>query len=213
MPYRTVPLVTDYFYHVFNRGVEKRDIFLNKWDYSRFFKTLTYYQFSEAKPRFSRFNPEFYTIPDNAKKLIDIISYCLMPNHFHLLVKQIEDNGVSKYVGQVSNSYTKYFNAKNERVGPLFQGNFKAVLIENDEQFLHVSRYIHLNPYVAGLAKTIEDYEHSSLGDYLGLEDRQFVKKDYIFDLMKKDDYKTFIWDQKDYALQLEKIKHSIVQD
>lgn len=82
---------------------------------------------------------------------LEIISYCLMPNHFHLLVKQVIDHGIVKCLNNFSNSYTRYFNIRHDRVGPLFQGRFKAVRIETDEQLLQVSRYIHLNPVASSL--------------------------------------------------------------
>src|SRR3989344_7863223 len=167
MPYRITPFETAGFYHIYNRGVEKRQIFLTERDYERFLQTLYYYQFSGPKPKFSnkyRFkNKEF----DKNPKIVDLLAFCLMPNHFHLLIKQLGDGGTQEFLSKIANSYTKYFNTKHKRVGPLFQGQFKAVLIESDEQLIHVSRYIHLNPFVSELVSDLTIFPYSSYKYFL----------------------------------------------
>src|SRR3990172_8443626 len=136
MPYRKTPLVTDQVYHIFNRGVAKLPIFTDRRDYNRFLETIYYYQFQGPKPqlsqlkRFKDFNFE------KNKKILEILCYCLMPNHYHLLLRQLAENGISVLVNRLSNSYTKYFNTRHNRVGPLLQGQFKAVRIESDEQLV-----------------------------------------------------------------------------
>lgn len=202
------------FYHIFNRGVEKRKIFTNESDFKRFLKTLQYYQIEGFKPRFSRYIPELHgkLLADSFS--VEIIVYCLMPNHFHLLVKQITESGVSKYISQLTNSYTKYFNTKYDRVGPLFQGNFKAVLIENTEQLLHTSRYIHLNPLVSGLETQLGIYGYSSLSEYLTNSKPEICSKNYVLsEFTEKSTYKGFIEDHADYAISLEIIKHQLLED
>ena len=99
--------------------------------------------------------------------IVDIGAYCLMPNHFHILLQQLQDNGISTFVRKLLNSYTRYFNTKNERIGPLFQGQFKAVRVESDEQLLHLTRYIHLNPLVGYVVKDLRNFEWSSYLDYI----------------------------------------------
>src|SRR3989344_6023360 len=134
-----------------------------------------------------------------------------MPNHFHLLVKQLQENGISKTLSNFANSYAKYFNTRNNRNGPLFQGIFKAVRVESNEQLLHLSRYIHLNPIVSFVTKeeNLEDYVWSSLKEYLNTPIKGFCKKDYILSQFKSiDEYKKFIKDQISFAKELEKIKH-----
>ena len=142
MPGRITPLVSGEYYHIYNRGSEKRDIYTQPRDYTRFQKTFYYYQFSDPKPKFSQFKKSNLFKPLLNEKLVEIICYCLMPNHFHFLIKQLKEKGISIFLSQLSNSYTKYFNVKYGRIGPLLQGAFKAVRIETDEQFIHVSRYI-----------------------------------------------------------------------
>lgn len=208
MPYRIVPLVNESFYHIYNRGVEKRKIFTSKRDYQRLLTSLLYYSFTDNKLRFARFNPS--NQPQLLRRRIEILAYCLMPNHFHLLVRQVADNGISKCLGQLSNSYTKYFNTKYKRVGPLFQGNFKAVLIETTEQLLHISRYIHLNPYVSKLINSDSIYQYSSFNEYLGTEG--ICRKEYIMEHFNRAaDYKKFVYDNLDYGITLEIIKHQLI--
>src|SRR4030042_4414876 len=131
------------FYHIFNRGVEKRDIFLDQQDHKIFIYYLTVYLY--PLPKVLEVYPK---LPirlhnKNLSQEVEILSYCLMPNHFHLLLKQNTVNGISKLLKQLTNAYTFYFNQKYKRVGGLVQGRFKAVKILNDELLLHISRYIH----------------------------------------------------------------------
>lgn len=210
MPARTIPLVNDQFYHIYNRGVEKRRIFENRRTYTRFLKTLNYYQLEGPKPKFSNFIKYKLFEPDPNKKIVDIICYCLMPNHFHFLIKQLREGGVSEFISKLINSYTKYYNIKFDRVGPLLQGPFKAVLIESDEQLVHISRYIHLNPISSFLVKKPEDYEWSSYNEYL--DGKGICAKEEILNFFKSvTDYKEFVNDQIDYAQRLELIKHQLL--
>jgi len=149
MPYRKVPLVTEEYYHIFNRSLDGKSIFIDRSDYLRALKTLKLYQRS-VKIKFSYFKihtPENQQkIINSLPKLIEIIAYCFMPNHFHLIIKQVADEGIIKAIGKFSTSYSKYFNTKRNKLGPVFKGRFQAVLIENNSQLLHLSRYVHLNP-------------------------------------------------------------------
>lgn len=213
MPYRYTPFVDSQIYHIYNRGSEKRLIFESLRDYQRFIKTLTYYQIENPKPRFSIYSPKFHTI-DSSKLIVEILGYCLMPNHFHLLIKQLRNGGTSEYIRKVSNSYTKFFNIKYNRVGPLFQGQFKAVLIENDEQLMHVSRYIHLNPLTSYLVKNLEQYKWSSYSEYLGFSRYEICQKKQILDYFKSPQkYEQFVLDQAAYAQELELIKHKLIEE
>ena len=102
-----------------------------------------------------------------------------MGNHFHFLIKQASDNGISKFMANFTNSYTKYFNTKHQRVGPLFQGVFKAVHVDSDEQLIHLSRYIHLNPVMGFVIKAeeLKDYKWFSYPNYIGKQDVEFIEK------------------------------------
>lgn len=216
---RKVVFANDEIYHVFNRGVEKRPTFTNKRELARGVQTLDFYRFADLPIKLSKFltlsqdqrENLIKNIRANFKKLVDIISYCLMPNHFHLLLKQRMDNGISIFLANITNSYTKYFNAKHERVGPLFQGLFKAVHIGFEEQLIHVSRYIHLNPISSYLIEPeeLDSYIWSSYPEYMGLLNRNIIDPEIVMDLFKsKAKYKKFVLDQVDYARKLEQIKH-----
>lgn len=186
-------------------------IFNNFYDYNRFLKTFLYYSIEGPKPKFSIFAPETSQL-DKDKKVLEIICYCLMPNHFHFLLKQVRENGITEFISKLSNSYTKYYNIKNNRIGPLLQGDFKAVHIESDEQLIHLSRYIHLNPLVSYITKDLEVYRWSSYREYIGLDNSEICTKDIILGQFKsRDDYKQFVLDQEDYAKNLEMIKHQLI--
>lgn len=181
----TVPkvLITEGIYHVFNRGVEKRIIFPDSSYYERFLTTLDYYQ-KERQLKLSSLKENVISkmiSNERAKEIASVLCFCLMPNHFHLVLKQLVSGGISKFMNDISNSYTRYLNTRTERVGPLFQGTFKAKALESDESFLQATRYIHLNPtgllpnlHPEGgklekrkIAKFLENYPYSSYGVYL----------------------------------------------
>jgi len=128
------------YYHVYNRGVEKRVIFLDDQDYTVFIGLLKKYLAGEEAARKNR-HP--YTKLDKEVKLL---AYCLMPNHFHFMLFQMTPDGVTKLMRRLSTGYVMYFNNRYGRVGGLFQGKFKASRITSDSYLQHISRYIHLNP-------------------------------------------------------------------
>jgi putative transposase len=131
------------FYHIYNRGVEKRKIFLDDSYYQKFLNDI--WDFNDVNPA-----------PDNRihrdrnsverEKLVEIYAYVLMPNHYHLLVRQVTDGGIEKFMRKIGIGYAMYFNAREDRVGSLFQGRFKAKLVEDDAQIFQLTKYIHLNP-------------------------------------------------------------------
>ena len=209
MPSRTIPFANLEYYHVINRGVAQIPIFTNKVDYKRFINTMLYYKTEGPKPRFSLFSPSTNNLINFEKKLVEIICYCLMPNHFHILLQQQKEGGVTEFVSKLSNSYTKYFNIKNKRSGPLFQGEFKAVHIETDNQLIHLSRYIHLNPLVGFVTKNLEKYPWSSFLEYAGKSDNNNCSKETVLSQFESPaEYSKFVLDQEDYAKKLEIIKH-----
>ena len=218
MGHRKTLLATSEIYHVFNRGVEKRPIFLNRRNYLRFIELANYYRFANAPIKFSflkRMSPVrrrelFDKLEGEAKLLVEIFAFCLMPNHIHFLLRQLIDGGVSKFIAKMTNSYGHYFNINNNRIGHLFQGNFGAVRIETDEQLVHVSRYIHLNPvssYIIDI-EHLENYDYSSYPQYVGKR-TGFCNTTEVLSLFDSvNTYKAFVSDQADYARELENIKH-----
>ena len=222
MPYRKVILAPEQIYHVFNRGVASLPIYFHYRDYLRFIGLMDYYRFSNTPFSFSQLmslqKEERQIILDGLRKEnaihVEILTYCLMPNHFHFLLKQITDNGISTFMRNLQNSYAKYVNIKNERAGPLYQSMFKAIRIETDEQLLHTSRYIHLNPSTGYIVEPekLEDYKWSSFKDYLKEnfdKSQSFVTPETVLNFFKKkQEYKNFVLDQASYQRELSKIKH-----
>ncbi len=149
--------------------------------------------------------------------LVEIIAFCLMPTHFHLLLKQIADNGISIFMSNLSNSYTRYFNTNHRRSGHLFQGKFKAIRIVNEEQLLHLSRYIHLNPYSAQLVKNLkelEQYRYSSFPEYLYPHKSDYCCQEIVIGNFKNVlDYKKFVFHRADYQRELEEIKNLLLEN
>lgn len=175
-------------YHVYNRGVEKRSIFLSDKDYRRFIHGL--FEFNDEAPVLNSgysfvAGDELQLEPSKnreRKLLVDIMIFTLMSNHFHLLLKQRVKDGVVKFMQKLGTGYTMYFNKKYDRVGGLFQGSFKAVLVNKQAHFLHLPYYIHTNPlelkHYRGRTsiengeaiKFLESYRWSSFLDYIGIE-------------------------------------------
>ena len=222
MPLRKTPLVTDYYYHVLNRSVGGVPIFTHQREYNRAKELIYYYRFKKATLSFSRFNrlnqSQKEEVLGGFKKgglSVEIICFCLMPTHFHFLVKQTSRDGIINFIRRFQNSYARYFNFRHQRQGPLFQNRFKAILIEDNSQLLHLSRYIHLNPYASFLIKTKKDllnYPWSSLPEYLGKR-KGFCQPAIVLNQFKNPDaYQDFVFDRADYQRQLEKIKHLILE-
>lgn len=221
MPGRLNPLINGEIYHVFNRGIDHRPTFTDIREYQRGLKSFEFYRFRSPPTRLSYFlnlaNEEqdriLSELLERKNFLTECLSHCLMPNHFHFLFKQLTENGISKFMSKFQNSYTRYFNTKhNNRIGPLFLDQFKAVRIETEEQLVHVSRYIHLNPYTSFVVKEIEDlldYPWASFTEYLGKVKNGVCNTEIILSAFKnKGEYKRFVFDQADYQRDLEKIKH-----
>jgi len=138
-----------------------------------------------------------------------------MPNHFHVLLKQTSPDGITKFMSQLQNSYTRYFNTKYRRLGPLFLDQFGAVRIEKDEQLLHVHRYIHLNPYSSFIVKSLDGllvYEWSSLKEYINQDAKLCVTDDILSYFKDKKHYLEFILDQADYQRKLKQIEHLLLE-
>lgn len=223
--YRRHPIVPDEIYHIFNRGIASQPIFLSKRDYERFCNVVDFYRFLDPGMRFSHYNRLevkqqkifLEKLYETGQKQVIIFSFCLMPNHFHLLLKEIIRGGTQKFISNIQNSYAKYFNTRMKRTGSLFQEMFKAVRVETDEQFLHVARYIHLNPYSSFVVKNIDElnsYLWSSLRKYLKGEDCfSFIDESFLQSFYpSKDKLKTFTFDQVDYQRRLKEIGYLTIE-
>lgn len=224
MPYRKTPLVAGQIYHVFNRSIAKELLFKKKYDYQHFLSIIRFYRYGKSTIRFSFYNrlskdekKEFDTkflMPKNLT--LRFFAYVIMPNHFHFLVRPLSDRALSDLMRYIQNSYSKYFNTKYQRTGSLFQSMFKAVRIESEEQLLHVSRYIHLNPVTAYLIKfdELENYPWSSFHYYLDRDENSFVDIDTVLShFQSSEKYSQFVRNQVDYQRKLNQIKHLILED
>ena len=149
---RKIKLAKGEIYHILNRGVEKRNIFIDQEDLERFFECMIV--FNSIQPSGSLHEQSFQKDKIERKPLVNFIAYCLLPNHFHFILEQVEENGISKFMKRLQGGYSWYFNNKYKRSGSLFQGPFKSKHVDSNEYLLHVSAYVNLN-----------DKQKSSLGD------------------------------------------------
>lgn len=207
--------IEDQIYHIYNRGVEKRNVFLRDRDYLRFIHDL--YEFNDADPASNLwyyFNPksnevESHYIPKEKKQrklLVEILAFVLMPNHYHLILRQLHKNGIPAFMQKLG-GYTMYFNKVNERVGALFQGRYKAVLVEKTPHFIYLPLYVHANPLkiyrgstsLDAAMKFLGDYHWSSFPDYIGKKNfpsvtsRSFLKECFGGEKEQRDGMKAFI--------------------
>ena len=144
---RNVIIAPGEYYHIYNRGTEKRVIFSSSKDYERFLCLLFLCnsKHSVEVRRQGRTLAEAVKI-DRGQPLVDVCAYCLMPNHFHLLVREVEKDGISRFMQKLTTGYTMYFNKRHDRTGALFQGKYKAGHANTDSYLRYLVSYIHLNP-------------------------------------------------------------------
>jgi putative transposase len=224
MPARNVALATGELYHLFNRSIARQPIFTRAKDNLRFIETVNYYRFEKPRLRYSHYvrltqemkNNFLNEQVNNANIIVEIFCFSLMPNHFHFLIRQLQEGGIKIFMSQIQNSYAKYFNLKYERSGSLFQEMFKGVRIESEEQFMHVSRYIHLNQltgFVLTSGNELEISPWSSFSAYVGYKDFQFLSKDLLKSYFPNTEtFKSFTFDQISYQRELHKISHLLLE-
>lgn len=194
---RKIPFINGEFYHIYNRGVDKRDIFSDKYDLFRFFQSMD--NFNIVEPIGSIYENTFKKLgsPTPKSKLVNFICYCLNLNHYHFILEQISDKGIEKFMQRIGTGYTNYFNEKNRRSGSLFQGKFKSNHIDSNEYLLHLSAYINLNNKVHQLGSSTPKMMKSSWNEYMDNYTTQssqyFCKKDIILGQFNTvDEYKIF---------------------
>ncbi len=187
------------YYHIYNRGVNKRKIFLDEEDYAVFLNLLKRYL--DATPQKDK-KGRMYT---NLYGQLELLAFCLMPNHFHLFVYQNETSAVTYLMAGVCTAYSRYFNKKHKRVGHLFQDCFKASLVIEDSYFAHVSRYIHLNP------ADYMSWQFSSLPYYLGKKRAKWVMSGKVMeDFKNTKDYLQFLNDYEDQKKIMSELKYEL---
>ncbi|MFZ5366330.1 MAG: transposase [Patescibacteria group bacterium] len=196
------------YYHLYNRGVDKRVIFLDDTDRQRFLDAVRLARLSNS-PRLSWLKRQIKIgniSPTHLEKLeekygpplLDIVTYSLMPNHFHFQVKELIEDGVSQFFRKLGTSYVMYFNIKHERTGRLFESQYRSVLIGTDEQLIHLSRYIHTNPYNSSKRdislEQLKTYSWTSLPDYLGTRKQPFCDPTEVMSFFNSpEDYWEFL--------------------
>ena len=170
------------YYHVYNRGAHKTDIFKNDSDYLRFV-ALLYVANDSSRMRANWYNQNYWGL--KRSEIVEVISYCLMPNHFHICLRELSENGIEIYLHRLCTAYVMYFNKKYMHSGTIFQGSYQSKYIDNDDYFRYLLQYIHLNPYgieepTMNKITKIENYDkaheysklykYSSYMDYLGVK-------------------------------------------
>jgi REP-associated tyrosine transposase len=167
--------ISGQYYHIYNRGVEKRAIFACEENYRFLLR------------RIKEFLPDYS---------VTIIAYCLMPNHYHFLVRADEDGGISPFLQRLFNSYTQAFNQQEKRSGALFEGRAKSVLIDKNSYLFHIARYIHLNPVRAGLTKRPEDWVYSNYLEFIGLRKDPLYDDSFVYEQFgTPPEYRKFVED------------------
>ncbi len=206
------------YYHIYNRGIEKRTIFLDEADYKRFVFVLfcandiIRFNSRDIKRQFALGLPS----GKRENSIIEIGAFCLMPNHFHLLIKETTEGGISKFMSKIMTAYSMYFNKKYERSGALFQGTFKAEHADSDEYLKYLFSYIHLNPIKLiqpdwkekgienkdEVINFLKDYKNSSYLDYMGVsrEENKIINKEVFTEYFPStNDFEREIFDWLNY--------------
>lgn len=218
------------YYHLYNRGVEKRLIFMDEQDYAVFLSYLKEYLLPKDEQdllkKFSDPNIS-YIEKDKIIKLlrlnnfaeeVTLLAYCLMPNHFHFLVKQKNASSIDKFMNSLATRYTMYFNRKYKRVGSLYQSVYKAVNVETDEQLLCLTSYIHKQAFSPSQGEALQGLQGlyqqpSSYLEYLGLRKTEWIKPEEILTFFSKTNpllsYESFVKQQEDIGI----IQNKILED
>lgn len=204
---RKTPFVTGEFYHIYNRGVDKRNIYLSDKDFDRFLQSMNI--FNVIEPVGSIYEQSFIEksqLGRPTSKLVNVVCFCLNKNHYHMLLEQLVDGGISEFMKRLGGGFTKYFNIKYKRNGVLLQSKFKSIHIDSNEYLLHLSTYINLNNHVHGLKSSMF---RSSWDEYKNSGTDGICSKDIILEQFKsKKEYKIFAEDSlKDILVRRELFK------
>ena len=213
---RTIKISLDEYYHIYNRGTDKRPIFLDSNDYNRFVLMMSYCNGQSGinirnLKRIYRDDKLPFTLPGNGEKLVYIGAWCLMPNHFHLLLKERVEGGIVKFLSKLTTGYSKYFNKRYERDGSLFQGTYKAEHANTDNYLKYLYSYINLNPVklfepdwklngitdVDRALKFLKSYEYSSFFDYWSGVEREWGN------LLNKEAFPQYFTNQESFSKEI----------
>lgn len=177
---RDISFAEKEFYHIYNRGVEKRAIFASPADFERFLKGIEQFNTKKVLGSLSR-GHRVSTDPG----LVKLVAYCLNPNHFHLILEQVVPRGIERFMHKLGMGYSKYFNTKYKRSGALFQGKFRAKLIDSNEYLLHLSAYINLNHLAHGRGHRVSTGNRTSWEEYIGKGDSGLCDTSIILEQFK----------------------------
>lgn len=199
------------FYHAYNRGYNKQTIFRDDHDYRTF--TLLLRKYLEPGFRQRKFTPkgeEYFVEPNHIYNEVDLVAYCLMPNHFHLLVYQKTLKGMPKLLLRLTSNFSTYFNRKYQTEGSPFQDTYKAVAVKTEEQLIHLSRYIHANPLEIISGQTLESYPYSSYPSYLSGKIPAWLKPSAVLgNFEKTGSYQEFV---EGYLTAKEEVKNQEIE-
>lgn len=205
-------------YHVFNKSIADYKIFNSEEEYYRMFVAINYYSHRDLSIPLSyllnnnRENDLDRVLSNLTTKIVNIIGYCLMPTHVHFVLEPVEKYSISIFMSNLQNSYSRFFNLKHKRRGPLWEGRYKKVLVKTDEQLLHLTRYVHLNPVTAHLVQKPEDWEYSSYREYIEKTKEKICTYEKYIEIEVKE-YKKFTDDQIGYQRELAQIKKYIFDE
>ena len=226
MSTRKMKFAEDEYYHIFNRGVDKREIFSSAKDYNRFLISINllndtsdglmveWRDYQKSNPKNSIH--DFLKVPFRKREpLVEIIAYCLNPNHYHFILKQVVEKGIERFMHKLGTSHTKYYNKKNKRSGALFQGVFKSILIDSNEYLLYLSAYVNRNNFIHGYNKS-DNWPYSSLPDYLGKRSNSLVlvNKDAILGQFRNiQDYKEFLKNNASFMKDKKEMEKYLIEE
>ena len=219
---RKTEFANDEYYHIYNRGVDKREVFLCEKDYLRFLiclrefnsKELTVSLRDKQKLQKRSFGlARSFASGVSRERLVDIVCYCLNPNHYHFILKQVRDRGIEKFMQRLGTSYTKYFNIKYNRTGILFQGPFKSIHIDSNEYLLYLSAYVNANNFIHGYNKNFS-WPYSSLPDCIGKRDGNLCQKEIILEQFDNDfsQYEKYLRDNARYLKEKKEMEKYILE-
>ena len=220
---RKIKFVNNEYYHIFNRGVDKREIFSDAEDYERFLLSIDLlndkydglmiewrdFKKSDPKAKFDNFLKLGFRKRDS---LVEVVAYCLNPNHYHFILKQVVDKGIGKFFHKIGTSHSKYYNDKYKRNGSLFQGAYKAIMIDSNEYLLYLSAYVNKNNFIHGYSKN-KIWKYSSLPEYLGIRKSKIINKNIILDQFRNiGEYKIFLRDNALYMKGNKELKRYLIE-
>lgn len=221
MPERNIELGT--VHHVYNKSIAGYKILEFPESQTHLLRLIRYYKMEDTPGRFSHFSTNKAIISEHGsvdqaiedfsitrKNIVNIIAYCIMPTHFHLLLEETNAQGIETFMRNIQNAYSRFYNTKTKRKGPLWEGRYKNKIIDSDEILIHITRYIHLNPVTSKLCDTPEEWIYSSYKEYTKTTNYKICNYAHLIDINSKQ-YQGFCNNQIDYQrtlAQLKKLSH-----